>query len=151
MLWGCVYDRGKKGRVQKIVQIVTRVDNTTVKRHGMWTLFRRIFIFFVLAVFTTSIFADAIIMTIMSSNMASSTLEHMDVDMNGDLDECDNCLSKSDHCGICDAGCTTALNALLDSNSLKFIIAVEHFLADSPQAYISNTGPPDPFPPRSPI
>ena len=74
--------------------------------------------------------------------MASSASEYLDMNM----DECVDCLSES---GLCDAGCGTALSAVLNSSSLKFFIAIELFLTDSPQTYMSNTGPPDPFPPRS--
>ena len=68
--------------------------------------------------------------------------------MSMDMDECGECLSESDQCGICDAGCATSLCTMLDTGPLKYIKAVELFSTNSPQNYISNSSPPDPFPPR---
>ena len=145
-----VYATGEEWIVfKKIVSTVNRIGNTADSQQKMSSLIQRVFVFFVLAIFTTSIFADAIITTKISSSMISSALEHMDLNMTEDLDKCSDCLTKNNNCGACDAGCTNMLNALPNSYSPKVVITVNHFLAESPQSYQSNTGPPDPFPPRS--
>ena len=107
--------------------------------------YRRIAILIILAVFATSTFADAIVMTKMSTDMASYEMKYIDTDMG----ECNNCLSESDNCGYCDSGCVTHLGTLFDTGSHQSFISVDSFSTDSPRNYTSNTGPPDPFPPRS--
>lgn len=88
-------------------------------------------------------------MTKMSTNMMSSALEYVDMEMNSDMGECSDCLSETEHCEVCNAGCATPLNTLVDVGSLIKILTVEISLTDFPQNYTSNKGPPDPFPPRS--
>lgn len=88
-------------------------------------------------------------MTEMPTNFPSSVLEYVDRDNKSPLCESIDCLSEPEHCKDCNAGCTTPLNTLLDAGSLKILLTVEIYLTDFSHYYTSNTGPPDPFPPRS--